>query len=56
MAGPALRTEGRIEGGYYVISRGDAVQRKLTLDEARADPRVLAAIERNKWERLDGRQ
>lgn len=48
-----MRIEGRIEGNYYVISH-DGTLRKIPLDEARQDRKLLAAIERNGWERIDG--
>lgn len=50
-----MRTEGRIEGSQYVIRHG-GILRTYTLDEARGDKKLLAAIKRNGWEPVDGRQ
>jgi hypothetical protein len=47
-----MRTEGRVEGGHYVLTRGDAVLRRIPLAEAQVDQRVKAAIQRNNWERI----
>lgn len=49
-----MRTEGAVEGDNYVIRHGGGVLRTYTLDEARQDRKLLAAIKRNGWERLDG--
>lgn len=49
-----MRTEGAVEGDNYVI-RHDGVLRTYTLDEARSDKKLLAAIKRNGWEPVDGR-
>ncbi len=50
-----MRTEGRVEGGKYVIRR-DGVLRTYTLAEAREDKKLVAAIRRNGWEPPDGSQ
>lgn len=46
-----MRTEGRVEGGNYVIRHG-GILRTYTLAEARADRKLLAAIQRNGWEAI----
>ncbi len=50
-----MRIEGRIEGGSYVIAH-EGTLRKIPLEEARQDKKLLRAIERNGWEPVDGRQ
>lgn len=47
-----MRTEGRIVGDRYEVSHG-GVLRIYTLDEARQDRKLLKAIERNGWEKID---
>ena len=46
-----MRTEGTVEGGNYVVRHG-GVLRTYTLDEAKADRKLKAAIQRNGWEPL----
>ncbi len=50
-----MRIEGRREGDYYIIAHAGTL-RKIPLDEARQDKKLLAAIERNGWERISGSQ
>ncbi len=46
-----MRIEGRVEDGKYVIAHEGAL-RKIPLEEARQDRKLLKAIERNNWEKL----
>jgi hypothetical protein len=48
-----VRIEGRIEGNYYVIAHAGTLKR-IPLDQARTDSKLLKAIERNGWEKLNG--
>lgn len=51
-----MRIEGRVAGNYYVVTHGDTVMKKMPLDEARADPKLAASVQRNGWMRIDGSQ
>lgn len=44
-----MRIEGRVEGGNYIIAHAGTL-RKIPLDEARQDKKLLAAIRRNGWQ------
>lgn len=45
------RIAGQVNGeNYEVLSTGGEVLRRMTLDEARSDPKLQAAIARNGWE------
>ena len=46
-----MRVEGKVVGNNYVVSH-DGVLRTYTLEEARADKKLLKAIERNGWQQL----
>jgi hypothetical protein len=47
------RYAGRVRDGLYeVVDPSGAVVRQMTLDEARADAKLAAAIERNGWEKI----
>lgn len=47
------RITGRLSKGFYeVLSPTGDVMRKIPLDEARSDPKLQAAIERNGWESM----
>lgn len=46
-----MRIEGRIEGGNYVVAH-EGTLRKIPLEEARQDRKLLKAIERNGWEQI----
>jgi hypothetical protein len=49
------RITGRVNGEHYeVLSPAGEVLKRMTLDEARNDSKLKAAIERNGWERVDG--
>lgn len=47
------RITGRVNGDTYdiVLPSGD-IMKSIPLDEARSDPKVRAAIERNGWESI----
>lgn len=48
-----MRIEGRVVGGRYKVHDADGgVLTDVTLDEARADSRLAAAIKRNGWEAI----
>lgn len=47
-----MRVEGRIEGNNYVVAHAGTL-RTTPLDEARKDRKLLKAIERNGWEKID---
>lgn len=44
-----VRIEGKVEGEYYTVT-GPNVRKRIPLDEARADSKLMAAIKRNGWE------
>lgn len=44
-----MRIEGRNENGGYVVAH-EGVLKRYTLEEARADTKLAAAIKRNGWE------
>ena len=47
------RIIGRVRGGNYEIVYPDgSVMKQMTLDEAKADDKLKAAIERNGWEEI----
>lgn len=46
-----MRVEGRNEGGGYVVAH-EGVMKRWTLEEARADTALQAAITRNGWEEI----
>lgn len=46
-----MRVEGRNETGGYVVAH-EGVLKRYTLAEARADPKLQAAIKRNRWEEI----
>jgi hypothetical protein len=46
----AGRIEGRRNGNAYEIVQGEMVIRTMTLQEALADAKLAAAIQRNKWQ------
>lgn len=46
-----MRVEGRNEGGAYVVAH-EGVLKRYTLEEARADTKLQAAIKRNGWEEI----
>lgn len=48
------RIEGRVEHSHYVIRGPQGVMKQIPLTEARQDSKLLAAIERNGWEEVDG--
>ncbi len=48
-----MRTEGVVRGANYVVTHG-GVLRTYTLEEARADKKLQAAIKRNGWEQISG--
>ena len=50
-----MRIEGRVDGDHYVVAHAGVLKR-IPLAEARQDPKLLAAIKRNGWEAVDGRQ
>lgn len=51
------RIEGRLRGNSYLILAPDGgVLREYPLGAAREDQKLKAAIARNSWEPLDGRQ
>lgn len=52
----AGRIEGRVEGGQYVIRGASGVMKEIPIAEAREDPKLAAAIQRNGWEPIDGSQ
>ena len=45
-----MRIEGRVEGSYYIVAHAGTL-RKYTLDEAKADKKLLKAIARNGWQK-----
>jgi hypothetical protein len=49
------RITGRVNGDHYeVLSPAGELLKRMTLEEARNDSKLRAAIERNGWEGLDG--
>lgn len=52
--------EGRLEGcvkhSQYVIRGPQGVLKEISLDEARQDRKLAAAIKRNGWEAIPGEQ
>jgi hypothetical protein len=49
------RITGRVNGqNYEVLSPAGDILKQMTLDEARFDSKLKAAIVRNGWEGLDG--
>lgn len=49
------RIEGKLGDGVYLILAPDGgIMRAIPLDEAKADTKLRAAIQRNGWEKLDG--
>lgn len=47
------RIEGRVSGSTYVVTAPDGgVMKQIPLDEARRDPKLKAAIERNGWQAI----
>lgn len=46
-----MRIEGRNENGGYIVAH-EGVLKRYTLNEARADQKLAAAIKRNGWEPL----
>lgn len=46
-----MRIEGKIVGSSYVVSH-EGVLRTYTLEEARADKKLQAAIKRNGWQEV----
>lgn len=44
-----MRIEGRNEGSAYVVAH-EGVLKRYAREEARADPKLAAAIKRNGWE------
>lgn len=49
-----MRIEGRVVNSHYVITGPSGVMKQIPLAEARADPKLAAAIRRNGWEQIDG--
>ena len=47
-----MRVEGRVQNSMYVITSAHGVVKEIPLDEARSDPKILAAIKRNSWEEI----
>lgn len=50
----AGRIEGRLKHSQYVIRGPQGVMKEIPLDQAREDPKLAAAIQRNRWGSLDG--
>jgi hypothetical protein len=46
------RIEGRVHHSHYVITGPQGVMKEIPLDDARADRKLAAAIQRNGWEPL----
>lgn len=51
-----MRIEGRVINSHYVITGSTGVMKQIPLEEARADPKLAAAIKRNGWEPINGGQ